>query len=178
MFICCIPWWDHNDNNPTVHIHIQMRIHIPVGTGKYKYNIQANTVVQARIHLLISWLRFFDKRRETHFCYFADHTIWPHQQRRILRCLRSLSIEIRKPQLHLQWSKSNSQLKLNSLGPNGRELNYLPTRSNVNLQLTLFKILKFTRLFLLGMTSSTLLPHFLSGDYYDYGDCHILCARA
>ena len=30
----------------------------------------------------------------------------------------------------------------------------------------------------LGMTSSTLQPHFLSGVYYDNSDGHILCARA
>ena len=37
-----------------------------------------------------------------------------------------------------------------------------------------FKILKFSWPSLLGMTSSTLQPHILSGVYYDNSDCHIL----
>ena len=39
-----------------------------------------------------------------------------------------------------------------------------------------FKIFQLLNQSLLGMTSSTLQPHFLSGVYYDNGDCHILCA--
>ena len=41
-----------------------------------------------------------------------------------------------------------------------------------------FKIFQIFIPSLLGITSSTLKPHFLSGVYYDNGNCHILCARA
>ena len=106
--------------------------------------------------LSISWLRFFDTRREIQFLkVFANHTIWPTNARRILRCLRFLSVEIRKTQLHLQWSKSNPQL-FNSMAESpttrlhgststltvwlsGGETNCLPPWSNVNFQLTLFQ---------------------------------------
>ena len=40
-----------------------------------------------------------------------------------------------------------------------------------------FKIFQILRPSILGMTSSTLKPHFLSGVYYDNGDCHILCVN-
>ena len=38
-----------------------------------------------------------------------------------------------------------------------------------------FKIFQILSPSLLGMISSTLQPHFLSGVYYDNGECHILC---
>ena len=98
--------------------------------------------------------------------YYAD-------ARRILWCLRSLSVEIRKTQLHAS-TEENSTLCFN-----GRELNCLPLWSNLNLQLTLFQNLPNSQDHLLGAWRH---PHSSPisslGVYYDNGDCHILCARA
>ena len=70
--------------------------------------------------------------------------------RRILWCLRSLWVE--KP-------------------------NYIFNGPNPTLNWLFSKILKFSGLFLPCMTSSTLWHHFLSGVYYENGDCHILYTR-
>ena len=129
-------------------------------------NRQADSVVSDTYSLLISDF-ISSTRGERHNSYYAD----PINGRRILGCLRSLSVGIRKTQLHLQRPKSNSM-------PQWQKLNFLPPWSNLNFQLTLFKILRFSGPSLPGMTSSTLQSHFLSGVYYDNGDCHILCARA
>ena len=91
--------------------------------------------------LLTSWLQSIVTRGKRHNSYYADRTIWPHQQR-ILRCLWSLSVEIQK----------NSTLRL--YGPPSI-LNWF-----------FFKILKFSGPSLSGMTSSTLLPHFLFGGLF------------
>ena len=125
-------------------------------------------------------------RGERHNSYYADHTIWPHQRAVHLVMLKisfgrdpknltaaatvensTLCLNCRKLNLHFPSSNLNSQL-------NVRDLNSLPPWSNINPQLNLFQNPQI----LPGMTSSTLHPHFLSGVYYDNGDCHILCKRA
>ena len=64
------------------------------------------------------------------------------------------------------------------------QLQLIPTNSNcLNGRIPnycLFKILKFSGPSILGMTSSTLQLHFLSGGLFIMTnvDCHILCARA
>ena len=93
------------------------------------YPKQADSVVQVRTHLitfLTSVIRHEEKK--TQFLQW-----WPYYLTPPMRCLRSLSVEIRKTQLHLQWSKFNSQLPTQ-----WQELNFLPAWSNVNLQLTCF----------------------------------------
>ena len=91
---CCIILGDINSNSTYTNANTQP---------------QAYSVVSDMNRLLISWLRFFDTRRETQFLKaYANHTIWPHFNARWLWCLRSLSIEIRKTQLHLPRPKSNS----------------------------------------------------------------------
>ena len=82
------------------------------------------------IQILVSVLRH--EERDTILTMLTILSDLHPNVRRILRCLRSLSVEIRKTQLHLQRPKSNSQL-------NGRELNFLPPWSNLNFQLTLFQ---------------------------------------
>ena len=71
-----------------------------------------------RIYLLLDFSSSTRGERDT---ILTMQTILsdPTNVRRILWCLRSPSVEIRKTQLHLQRAKSNSQL-------NSRELNHLP----------------------------------------------------
>ena len=85
--------------------------------------------IQVRTHLLVSVFNS-STREERHNSYYADDTVWPSRltipnASRILWCLRSLFVEIRKTQLHLQGSKSNSLLCPNGrnsiLCPNGRD---------------------------------------------------------
>ena len=71
-----------------------------------------------------------DSRRKTQFLkVFSNQLCWlyPHA-RCILWCLRSLSVEIRKPQLHLQWPKSNSIPQM------AENWTSLPPWSNLNSQ--------------------------------------------
>ena len=76
--------------------------------------MQADSVVSGTNGLLTSdfWLQFFDMRRETQFLkVFSNQLCWlhPHMQR-ILWCLRSLLVEIKKKkQLHLR-SMAQTQL--------------------------------------------------------------------
>ena len=84
---------------------------------------------------------------------------------------------------HISWSNLNfstpqvgPQLQLSaSVADNPTVCLYGP-KSTPNRPF--FKIIRFSRPSLPGMTSFTLQPYFLSGVYYDNCDCHILCARA
>ena len=84
------------------------------------------------------WLRFFDTRRETQFLpcwpYYAD----PTNARRILWCLRSLSVEIRKTQLHLSTAENST---LCPIGRNSTVCLHCPIST---LNRLFFKILKFS----------------------------------
>ena len=115
----------------------------------YNCKTLANSVVQVRTFYKLLTSAQSDTRRETQFLLCWPYYVDPTNARRILWCLRSLSVEIRKTQLHLQRPKSNSQLS--------------------------FKILRFSGPSLQGMTSSALQPHYLSGVYYDNGNYHIFC---
>ena len=135
------------------------------------YKTQADSVVSGKNVLLISWLQFIDSRRETQVLkVFADHTIWllPYAWR-ILWYLRSLLLEFRKTQLHLQQPKSKSM-------PQWQELNYLPLWSNLNY--SVFKILKFSAHFLWAWRHLHSSSIFCLAVYYGDVDCHILCAQA
>ena len=134
--------------------------------------IQANSVIPGTNGFINFWLGFFDMKRETQFLLCSPYYLTPPTFGTSCDVLRSLSEEIWKAQLHLQWAKSNSQL-------NGRELNSLPAWSNLSFSTAVFFLNpQILSLSLLGMMSSTLQPHFLSGVYYDNGDCHILCMQA
>ena len=85
-----------------------------------------------------------DTRRETQF-----FLCWPQPQRAAHLVMFKISI-------HLCRSRPE---KLNC---NGRKLNSMPPLSDLNW--IFFKILKFSGPSLLGMTSSTLRPYFLSGE--------------
>ena len=114
------------------------------------------------------WLQFFDTRRETILTMLAilsDST----NALRITWCLRALSVEIRKPQLRLQ----RPNLNFNSMA--GTRLSACMVQCQ---PLTLFQNPQILSPSIMGMTSSTLQPHFRSGVYYNNGDCHILCTRA
>ena len=121
--------------------------------------------------LSISWLQFMATRGERQFLKaYANHTIWhDFNARRILWRLRSLSIEIRKPQQHLLRPKSNSCLN----GRNSTLCLHGPISTDVfskssNSQEHLFRARRHPH-------SS---PISCLEVYYDNGDCHIFCTRA
>ena len=104
-------------------ISIQRYIHT-----KYS-NTQAGSVVSGTNDLLTSGFGS-STRGERHNSYYAGHSIWPHNALRILRCLRSLPVEI--------WKTPTTYLngrELSSHCTNGRELNCLLPWSNINFQL-------------------------------------------
>ena len=139
--------------------------------------MQADSAVQVRTHLLVSVFGSSTRRERRNSNYAG-----PTNTLRIPWCLRSLSAEIRKtPAICL-----NSR-ELNSLCPNGRELIYLPSWqkpnnlpawSSVNLKLTLLQKPQILGTISSGHYGLHTPAHFLSGVYYDNGDCHILWARA
>ena len=148
--------------NSSVHIQIQIQ------------NTYANrqTLFFGYERFISFWLLFFDTRRETQYllCWpsYADPT---PNVRYISWCLRFLSVEIRKTQLHLQWSKSIFQLF-------GRELNYLPAWSNVNFHWLFFQNPQILRTISSGNDVINTPAPFSVWSFYDNGDCHILCARS
>ena len=82
-------------------------------------------------------------RGKRHNSYYADHTIWPHQRAAHLAMFKIFVCrDPKNSTLRLNSRIPTTQLhgrKLNSLCPNGRELNCLPAWSNVKFQLTLFQ---------------------------------------
>ena len=150
---CCIAIIIINHNSNTMHkfIYSQIQMH---NTGENKYT--GDSVVQVRTvyKLLTSVLRHVERERIlTMLTILSDSTnAW-----RILRCLRSLSVEICKTP-----TTCFNGRELNSLCPNRRELNCLPTWSIVNRKLSLFKNPQILSPSFLGTTSSTLQLHFLS----------------
>ena len=127
---------NQNDINHSCNtIHIQM---------------QADSIVSDTNGFINSWLRSMATRREWYNSYYANPI---PNGRCILWCLRSLSVEIWKPNYIFN-------------GPNSTLASMVETQlsfSMIQSQLLFFKILKFSGPSLPGMTSSTLQPHFLSG---------------
>ena len=120
---------------------------------------QADSVVKVRtvINFLTSVLRH--EERETQFLkFFVNHTMLTIPNvRRILWCLRSLSVEIWKTPTtsstaEIQLYASMAETQLSATMVQSQLLNWL-----------FFKIFKFSGPSLPGMTSSTLQLHFLSG---------------
>ena len=117
------------------------------------------------------WLRSFDTRRETQFLkVFRDHTMLTTPQHATHLVVQSEFLNTMVgPQL------LNIIVGLQLLHTMvGTQL----LHTMVGTQLLFSKILQILSPSLPGMTSSTLQSRFLSGAYYDNGDCHILCARA
>ena len=117
--------------------------------------IQADSVVSDTNRFINFWLRFFDTGRGTQLWkFYANHTmLYP-------LCWRAAHLVMFKISVGRDPKNPTTSF-------NGRKVSSRPQWSNLNFsvsmvqfQLTLFKILKFS---LLGMTSSTLQPHFLSG---------------
>ena len=81
-------------------------------SGKYKFR----QILLFRYERFINfWLRFFDMRRETQFLLCWPYYLTPIHVRRILRCLGSLSVEIKEnattsfnceSQLSTQWQRT------------------------------------------------------------------------
>ena len=134
------------------------------------------------------WLWFFHTRWETQFLkVFRNHTMLTKPPTfGTSRCVLDLNSS------SLVGTFRNGR-KLNSMAENSisapmaeaqlfgfmvqsQILNFSTRWSDPNW--IFFKIFQILSPSLLGMTSSTLQPHFLSMVCYDNGDCHILCARA
>ena len=127
-------------------------IHVYLGkTHNTNTQMLADSVVSDTNRLLISWLRFFDTRKEAQFLlcwsYYADYT-----QRAAHLVMFKISVG-RDP----KKTTITSTVKSNSQRPN-------PTlTSMVESQLLNRLYFKFSGPSLPGITSSTLQPHFLYG---------------
>ena len=93
---------------------------ISITTNTIHTQTQTDSIVSGMNGLLISWLRFFDTRRETIL------TTWPYyfDARHILWCLRSVGRDPKNP-----TTSSTAQIQLS---PQWLELNSLPPWSNLN----------------------------------------------
>ena len=114
---------NHNDINPTV--HIQMQIHNTYSNTNAGTGGLFCSDTNGFINFLNSAVRHEERDtilKSLSWSYYANNI---PNGRCILWCLRSLSVEIRKTQLHLERAKSNSQL-------NGKELNSLPQWQKLN----------------------------------------------
>ena len=161
--------YNHDDLNPTVHIQMQIQIWKQVNT------IQVDSVVSGTNGLLTSCLWFFDTRREIRFLkVFRNHTPPPtfSTSHGVLDLNSSLPVEILKTQLLDSMAESPTTSSMVKIQLSNDCLHGPMSTFNWRF----FKILKFSGPSLPGMTSSTLQSFFLSGVYYDNGDCHILCA--
>ena len=118
--------------------------------------MQADSFVSDKNVFINSWLQSMATWGERYNSLKPMLTIlcWPHPNARcILWCLRSQFISASR-----DWKNLTAR-------HNSRKLN-CPFKDWI-LNYCLFKILKFSGPSLLGMTSSTLQSHFLSGVYYD-----------
>ena len=149
------PWSDGNEGVLlyTMHIHLQ--------TTQYK--TQADSVVQIQTHLLTSGFGSLTRGERQFLKVFHNHTM----------------LTTPPTFTHLVVQFLNTMV-----GPN---FNCLPLRQTTQLSayivqnqlpILFFKIFKFSRPLLPGMTLFTLQLHFLSGVYYDNCDCYILCTQA
>ena len=155
---------NHNDINQMAHIHNILKYSQIQNTGGPRHCSGTN----AFINFLTSVLQH--EERDTILTILTILSD-PTNTLCILWCLRSLLVEIWKTQLHLQNPTLNFQLN----GSNSTFACMVQCQLSTDVFFQNPQILSPS---LLGMTSSTLQPHFLSGVYYDNGDCHILCARA
>ena len=123
--------------------------------AQYRREEADSVVVQVRtVYKLLTSVR----RHEERDTIFTMLTILsdPHQ-RAVLLAMFKISVG-RDPK---NSTLLRNDRELNSLCPNGREINCLPAWSTFNCHV--FKILQKSAPTLLDMTSSTLQPHFLSG---------------
>ena len=134
------------------------------------------------------WLRPLATWGERHNAYYADHTVWPHQHAAYLKMFKiSVGRDPKNSILQLNgWIPNcifdSPNPTLNSEYPtllNGRNSTVWFHDPISTLNWLFFKIIKFSGPSLLGMTSSTLQPHFLSGRFImTNGDCYIICVWA
>ena len=164
--------------NLVISITTVLQIHIQIQS-----NTQHKCMYSCRRVLLFRYERFINfltsvLRHEDRDTILAMLSILSDATnvRRILWCFGSLSVEIRKSQLHLSTANPNSQLS--SLYPNNKELNYRRSWSYLNFSTAVFLKSSNSLLISSGHDVIHAPTHFLSGVYYDNGDCHILCARA
>ena len=189
---------NHNDiNNNSTYTYANTQ----VGTGRLKYTGETPLF---RYEPFINFcLLFFDTRRETILKSLLYHTMlttsFNGQNPTLCPNGRNSTVVSHGPTLksHLPgWTPTSqhhcwTQILNIIVGPNfspswsDPNFNCLPLRQTTQqsgnivqsqLPTLFFKIFKFSGPSLLGITSFTLQPHFLSGIYYDNYDCHILCA--
>ena len=158
----------------------------------YTYaKIQADSLLFRYEPFINFWLRFFDTRRETilkslSWSYYANNT---PNVRHISWCFRSQFIFAGRDSKNLTTAAraKNSTASKIQCQPSTpwSDFNFSTPWSDTTSQHhdrtptnSFSKILQILRSSLSGMTSSISQPNFLSGVYYDNGDCHILCARA
>ena len=196
-------WWrgSYSEARGSVeNLFIYSRVEVSVRVPSVVYNtytdanhtiqiLKRNSVVHVRTVLLISWLRFFDMRRETQFLkVFRNHTMLTtsFNGRNPTLCPNGRNTTIifhgltSKSPLYGRTPTSQNHGRTPTLTVChwGRQPNCLSTWPKVNSQLTLFQNLQILRTLASEHDVIHTLAHFLSGVYYDNCDCHLLCARA
>ena len=147
----------------------------------YTITISITTVIQTHLQMqntgglgcfryewfIIFWLRFMETRGERHNSYYANH---PQRAAHLVIFKISVSRDLKNP-----TTSSTAQIQVSR---QWQKLNSLPPWSNLNSQLTLFQNPQILRIISSGHDVIHTPAHFLSGVYYDNGDCHILCTWA
>ena len=152
---------NHNDINPTVRIQIQ------ANTGENKSQTETGGLRCSRTNgLLITWLRFFDTRRETRFLkVFRNHTtLTTPQVSHISLCFRSQFIFAGRHPENLttaatvenliQWQRTQFSAQIAET-----QLSACIVQSRI-LNCWVFQNPQILSPSLLGLTSSSLQPHF------------------
>ena len=118
---CCIPWWDQSQQQYNTY------------TNENTNTNQADSFVSGTNAFINSWLRSMATQGERHNSQKSLPTtpLWlhPHAQRTPW-CSRSLSLEIRKTQLHPSTVKINSQWPNTQPSPQQYNLNRLFSKSS------------------------------------------------
>ena len=145
----------------TIQMHVQM---------------QADSLVQTRTNLLISWLRPMATRRERHNSYNADHTTWPHKHAADPVMFK---ISVGRDPKNPTTSSTLNCMAGTPLSACIAENSFLCRHGPMSPpNYCAFKILKFSAHLFWAWRHAHSSPITSLGVYYDNGDCHILCVRA
>ena len=149
-------------------MHLLKRIHF-LSSGTYR--------VTPSIPLLLIHLRWSGPEKLNHRSTVENSTLWQRTPFSAPMAETQLSawsnLKFSTPWSDTYFSKPWSDLNFStpcsdlSFSTSWSDFNWCDFLKSSNLRPSL-----------LGMTSSTLQPHFLSGIYHDNSDCHILCVQA
>ena len=191
IYVSVLYTHNHNDINLTVHIHLQMQ-----NSTKHR-----RLCCSGMNGLLITWLWFFDTKRETQFLkVFCNHTMLttpPPNVRHISWSFRSqfvsagrdqknstVCLNVRNPNYSTPWQRTQfsacmvqSQILNCNCLPQWQRSQLSAYMVQIQLQLPYFSKFSNSQPISSGHDIIHTPAHFLSGVYYDNSDCQILCSR-